>query len=96
MMDNIADAPFAPWLESVIKELFDIMPKSVAMEMMDEDGKIYTCYWEVSANDRALMIDAMKDDERIEWLKCNRDLILDILNEDEDEEEGEDESTMTD
>ena len=79
-MGQIADAPFTPWLENVVKELFDIHPTAIAMQMRDEGGKCYTCYWDVSADDRAIMIDAMKDDDRMDWLRCNRELILEILN----------------
>ena len=60
-MGQIADAPFTPWLENVVKELFDIQPTAIAMQMRDDGGKCYTCYWDVSADDRAVMIDAMKE-----------------------------------
>lgn len=81
-------APFSPWLESVVKELFDINPVSIAMQMRDADEKVYTCYWNVSANDRAVMIDALADDGKLDWLRENRDLVLEILNDEEGEEDG--------
>lgn len=87
-MREIADARFVPWLESVIKEVFDIDPVAIAMQMRDKDGKPYTCYWEVSPDDRAIMIDAMKDDARMDWLRNNKDLVLEILNEEEVDDDG--------
>ena len=54
--------PFASWLEQSIKELMEANPIAIAMEMVNEDGMISTCYYNTSPNDRACMIDAMADD----------------------------------
>ena len=81
MIDDYASKPCAEWLEDTGMEMFDIDPVSIALEMRDDDGKTYTCYWEVSADDRAIMIDSMKEDCMMEWVVAHKDEILRILNE---------------
>ena len=83
-------APYAEWLEQSIQELVNANPQAIAMEMVGEDGLVSTCYYNTSPNDRACMIDAMRDDARFEFIKGNRDEIRAILSDDwEDEEESE-------
>ena len=61
------------------------------LQMRDAEGKSYTCYWQVDADDRAVMLDAIQQDEWFDFIRNNRDLIAEILMEDGDEEEGEEE-----
>ena len=89
-------APYAVWLEKVIGEMVKSNPVAIAMSMVTEDGLVHTCYYNTSPNDRACMIDAMRDDARWEFIKGNRDEIRAILSDDyvdeeDDEIEGEDE-----
>ena len=88
MADEFSNLPYAPWLESTIRDLVDINPTAIAMQMMDESGEIYSCYYNMSPNIRAQFIAGMQDDDRLEWVKNNRHVIADIL---AGEEEGEDE-----
>ena len=74
-----------------MKEMLDIDPDSIALEMIDEDGQVFTCYYNVNANDRAMMIDGMVDDGRIDWVKNNKQMIRELLEEQQEEEEEEDE-----
>lgn len=86
MSDNDwSSKPFAPWLEESIKEMMDANPVAIAMEMVDEYGMVSTCYYNTSPNDRAIMIDAMRDDGREMWIKDNRDMIMTILNGEDDD-----------
>ena len=78
---------YAGWLEGVVKDLFDINPSCISMQMRDITGKAFSCYWNCSADDRAVMVDAMKQDGMLEWVRLNRREILDILNE-EDADDG--------
>ena len=88
--DDWTTAPYAEWLEQSIQELVKANPQAIAMEMVGEDGLVSTCYYNTSPNDRACMIDAMRDDARFEFIKGNRDEIRAILSDDwEDEEESE-------
>ena len=93
--DDWASAPYAPWLEEVIQTMVASNPCAISMCMIDEDGLVSTCYYGTSQNDRACMIDAMRDDARFEFIKGNRDEIRAILSDDyvdeeDDEVEGED------
>lgn len=83
--------PYAKWLEQTIQELFDICPVCIAMQMIDANGQPFTCYWDVTPNDRAIMIDAMREDAILDFLRNNRGTVNSILNgeEDEDTEEAE-------
>ncbi|MBO5740773.1 MAG: hypothetical protein J6R54_02160 [Bacteroidaceae bacterium] len=86
MTVDLSSAPYTPWLESVVKELYDIQPTSVMMVMRDESGKTFSCYWNVSADDRAIMIDALRYEGISEWIRDNRDEIKAILDGEEDED----------
>jgi hypothetical protein len=95
--DDWTEKPFASWLENTIRELVNANPVAIAMEMVDETGLVSTCYYDTSPNDRACMIDAMRDDARWEFIRDNREEILTLLNdEDDDEDELQDADTETD
>ena len=88
--------PYAEWLETCISELVKATPVAIAMEMVAEDGLVSTCYYNTSPNDRACMIDAMRDDARFEFIKNNADEILAMLNGEDDEEECENDDVEDD
>jgi hypothetical protein len=96
-MAKWAEMEYTAWLEDTVREMVDIDPACIALELIDKAGIVHTCYWRVSADDRAQMISGMQDDDRLEWLKANRDVVLEILSEEDEEEEeeedGEDEWT---
>lgn len=77
--------PYAKWLEETLKELYNLYPVSIAMQMIVADGNAYTCYWNVTPNDIAIMIDAMREDGVLDMIRSNKDLINDILNGEEEE-----------
>lgn len=84
-MANIESSPFSAWLEDVLRELYDIEPACIAMEMRDSDGRVYTSYWQIDSNDRACIIDAMQDDKLVDFFRNNKDMILEILNEEDED-----------
>lgn len=86
--DDWTSAPYAVWLEEVIGEMVKSNPVAIAMSMVTEDGLVHTCYYNTSPNDRACMIDAMRDDARWEFIFANREEIRAILD-DEGEDDGE-------
>ena len=90
--DDLTSAPYVEWLEQSIQELVNANPQAIAMEMVGEDGLVSTCYYNTSPNDRACMIDAMRDDARWEWLYANKEEVRAIL-EDEDDDELQDADT---
>ena len=93
--DDWTAAPYAPWLEETIQEMVTANPVAIAMQMIDEDGLVHTCYYNTSPNERACMIDAMRDDARWEWLYANKEEVRAIL-EDEDDDELQDADTESD
>ena len=68
--------------------MFDIDPVAIAMEMRDSAGQSYTCYWNCSRDDRACMIGAMQDDDLLDFIAVNKDVIADIMNGEEEDEDG--------
>lgn len=82
------ELPFAGWLERSIKELVDANPVAIAMEMVDKQGIVSTCYYNTSPNERACMIDAMRDDARWEWLYGNKEEIMAILSDEGEDDDG--------
>lgn len=87
-MADFTTKSYAPWLEGTFRELVDIDPVSIAMEMIDADGQLYTCYWNTSRDGRAQMIGGMQDDDLLDLLRNNRDAILEILNDEEVDDDG--------
>ena len=85
--DDWTAAPYAEWLEQSIQELVKANPQAIAMEMVGDDGLVSTCYYNTSPNDRACMIDAMRDDARWEWLYANKEEVRAILEDEDDEHE---------
>lgn len=90
---DFTEKPYTEWLEEVLSELFQHDPVSIGIVMILDDGTIGTNYYNVDCTDMILMANAMHKDEQINWMKVNRDYILDILNDDETEEEEEAEET---
>ena len=85
MEKDFTTRPYAKWLEDVVREMVGIDPVSVGMEMIDADGQVYTCYYNTSRDDRACMIGGMEDADKLDWIKVNKALIMEILNEDDDD-----------
>ena len=85
---ELAAKPYAHWVEDMVQELFNIDPDAISMQMRDADGQTYTCYWECSRDDRACMIGAMQDDDLLDFLAVNKDVVAEILNGEEDDEDG--------
>lgn len=75
----------------MIHDLVDIDPVAIAMQMMDESGEIYSCYYNMSPNIRAQFIAGMQDDDRMDWVRNNREMIAAIIAGEDDKGEGEDE-----
>lgn len=86
MADEFSDKPYAPWLETVIRDLVDIDPLAISIQMRDADGKTYTCYWNMNADDRAIIADAIQQDRLLELIRDLKDDILGILNDEEDDD----------
>lgn len=71
-----------------MREMFDIDPVSIALQMRDSNGQTYTCYWNCSRDDMACMIDALHDDALLEFLRANKDMVKEILEGEEEDGDG--------
>ena len=87
-MADYTSKPYAHWVEDVMREMFEIDPTAIALEMRDAKGQTYTCYWDCSRDDRACMIGAMQDDDLLDFLAVNKDAVAEILNGEEGDEDG--------
>lgn len=88
-MDELENRPFLEWLESVLRDIVTEKPKSVSIEVVDEEGNVATRYFNTNRGDRALMMAAMQEAQIMDTICDYRDEIVEILNAEEDECEGE-------
>ena len=84
------NAPYAEWIEDVIREMVQMNPCSIAMVMITEDGDVSTCSYNVNMNDRDIMIGAMQDENRMRWFKEHREELASILSDDWIDDEDDD------
>lgn len=74
-------------------QLLELNPVCITVNAITDDGEVLTGYWNCNANSRAIIMDAMRNDSVLEYIEDNRDAILTILNDmdDDGEEDEEDE-----
>lgn len=82
--------PYYEWLEAVMAELAKSEVRAISLEVVYEDGTVSTQYWNVNRGDRALMMAAMEEAQIMDTIADNRDVLMQILEMDDDDEEGED------
>lgn len=82
-MVDYANKPYAAWVDDTIIRMFDVDPVSIAMEMRDKNGMTYTCYWNTSQDDRSCMIGAMKEDWLLDFVRNNKELLREIVDEED-------------
>ena len=89
--DDWTAAPYAEWLENCIAGIVECNPVCIAMAMIDADGYIDTCFYHAHTDEIAAIINAIEDEKRMQWVRDNKEDILTILNdEDDDVEDGDD------
>ena len=93
---DFAEKPYSEWTETVIKNMFEVDPVCISMQMRDADGKSYTSYWNCSQDDRSIMMDAIREDWLFAFLDTNKEDIKAILEGDEEEGDEDDEPCETD
>lgn len=94
--EEFAELPYAQWLDDTMMQLFEINPVCITINAITDDGEVLSGYWNCNANNRAIIMDAMRNDSLLEYIEDNRDTILAILNDNDGEEEDEDEYNETD
>ena len=77
-------------------QLLDFKPVTITINAITDDGEVLTGYWNCSANSRAIIMDAMRNDSLLEYIEDNRETILTILNDMDGEEDDEDDIAETD
>ncbi len=76
--------------------MYEIEPACIALEMRDATGRVFTAYWQMDDYDRACIVNAIQDDGMLMFFRNNRDAILDILNEGDEEDGLQESDTETD
>lgn len=71
-----------------MRDMFEIDPVSIALQMRDNTGQTYTSYWQCNRDDLAIMADAIAEDKIISLLRDSRDALLDIIDGEEEEEDN--------
>ena len=81
---DILNAPWAHWLEGVLKDVLERKPDSIAILTMSNDY-VESDYYETDNAVRSLFISLMQQDFTMEFISTHRDYIRELIN-------GEDES----
>ena len=87
-MTDIKEAPYAEWLEGVLREMLDLEPQSIAVVMLMPDRTRGTAYWNIDDVDLAVMMDAIAEDKYLGWIRNNREELLMELNSEDGDEDG--------
>lgn len=86
-MTDIRKEPYAEWLEDTLRELVDLRPISIGVVTINKDGSTGTAYFNIRNWERFTMIQAMLQDNIMDYIRANADIISEILN--GEAEEGE-------
>ena len=84
-MSDIRQEKYAEWLEETLRELVDLKPDHIGIVTINADGSTGTAYFDVRNRERWLMVQAIIQDNLLDFMRINADVINDIL----DGEEGE-------
>lgn len=80
-MSDIRKEPYAEWLEGTLRELVDLRPTSIGMVTINEDGSTGTAYFNIRNRERWTMVQAILQDNLIDFIQVNPDVINGILDE---------------
>ena len=86
-MSDIRKEPYAEWLEDTLRELVDLHPMSIGIVAINEDGSTGTAYFNIRNKERWAMVQAILQDNVIDFIQVNSDIIRNML--DGEAEEGE-------
>ena len=85
---DYTEKPYAQWVEATLKNMFEVDPVSIALQMRDASGQTYTCYYMCSRDDLAIMTDAVRDDQIVSLLRDCKEIISEILSGEDGDEDG--------
>lgn len=83
-MSDIRKQTYSVWLEETLGELVDLNPAHIGIVTINADGSTGTAYFDVRNSDRWLMVQAIIQDNLLDFLRFNAATIKQIL----DGEEG--------
>lgn len=75
----IGSKPYATWLEDIVRTLFEEEPDCISLQMRTKNNQVMTAYWNCSQDDRCVMMDAMRDDAMMDWVRNNSEELAEIL-----------------
>ena len=84
-MERFQDKPYAKFVEDTIPRMFEVDPRAISMQMRDNYGQTFTCYWNCDCDDLAIIQDALREDHLMEFFRNNREELSSILNGEEEE-----------
>lgn len=84
-MSDIWQEKYAEWLEGTLRELVDMKPEHIGIVTINADGSTGTAYFDVRNSERWLMVQAIIQDNLLDFMRVNADVIKEIL----EGEEGE-------
>ncbi len=89
---DIANSPYAEWLEGVVKSVVTMQPDSMGfVAMRESDGMALTAYFGAGVQDKSLMILHLLSDWVMELIENNADTIRDIVLGEEDDKTDDEE-----
>lgn len=91
---NINEIPFKDFFEDSLKTLYENKPKSVAIVAILETGDIFTSYCNTTAFDKALMSNAILQDQTADVIKANMSSFAEEIKKINEGEEEDDERTF--
>lgn len=83
-MANFDKIPWAGWMEEGLQALVEAKATKVMLCAVLPDGEIYTGYSGMDLQDKVLCAHSIQSDILIDELRANRDLLRDILEDDDD------------
>lgn len=84
-MSDIRKQPYSMWLEETLSELVDLKPAHIGIVTINADGSTGTAYFDVRNSERWLMVQAIIQDNLMDFIRANSACIKQILDGEEDD-----------
>lgn len=82
-MSDIREERYAEWLEGTLRELVGLHPQSIGIVTINEDGSTGTAYFNIRNRERWIMVQAIIQNNLIDFIRLNASEIVEILGENE-------------
>lgn len=81
LMENLAELPYASWLEKTLSELIEFKPSKIALAAINSEGEYATGYYDCQAIDLFTMAGALHMDGVWKELEANSTKLREIIEE---------------